>query len=324
MPKNLYPSKGTVLRGKSGRPTKKLESDTIKRYRKIAAEFQKELERIFLQKETPLARGLAEIFGKVKRVKKDQDIGYNKTAYKGKRKGPQNVYSGLLAAKRSLSLTDYDRLNALMQDASLRYVSRYQGVDAEKNTRETLENLYDNISEKNKEMFLQDARLANRIRKEAAIDIQKIIENTGVNLTAGRDAFVRKNVELIKTIREDLLGQVQTTILSYFDGEAIRPLGSMAGAIKKRFKVSDGRARVIARDQLGKTLSQIDQKRQKAAGFTKYMWRSVGDGRVRSRHRFLNGKIFTYGKNPVSGTNGERLPPGRPILCRCIAVAIFE
>lgn len=59
----------------------------------------------------------------------------------------------------------------------------------------------------------------------------------------------------------------------------------------------------------------LDGARQQAAGIVKYIWRSVGDDRVRPSHALNDGKIFTWG-------DGE--DPGEAFGCRCSAEPILE
>jgi SPP1 gp7 family putative phage head morphogenesis protein len=77
--------------------------------------------------------------------------------------------------------------------------------------------------------------------------------------------------------------------------------------------VSARRAEVIARDQVGKYNSKMNESRTKHLGITHYFWRSVGDESVRPEHKARNGKRFAYADPPSDG------PPGQPIQCRCYA-----
>lgn len=59
----------------------------------------------------------------------------------------------------------------------------------------------------------------------------------------------------------------------------------------------------------------LDGARQQAAGIVKYIWRSVGDDRVRPSHALNEGKIFT---------RGDDEDPGEAFGCRCSAEPILE
>lgn len=53
--------------------------------------------------------------------------------------------------------------------------------------------------------------------------------------------------------------------------------------------------------------------RQQEAGYTHYIWRTSGDGRVRSSHAANEGRIFAWGNPPSTGH------PGEDYGCRCRA-----
>jgi SPP1 gp7 family putative phage head morphogenesis protein len=75
------------------------------------------------------------------------------------------------------------------------------------------------------------------------------------------------------------------------------------------------RAKLIARDQVGKLNGQLNKTRQKAAGFDKYEWQTMQDKRVRPKHQALNGTIRTW---------GEGIEPGFEVACRCSAIPVWD
>lgn len=95
--------------------------------------------------------------------------------------------------------------------------------------------------------------------------------------------------------------------------------------------LTKNKAKLIARDQIGKLDGQLSMLRHGQLGVTRYVWRTSLDERVRGNpsgrypfavpsHWDLEGKIFDWvGKNasPIG-------PPGNPILCRCVAEPILE
>lgn len=82
---------------------------------------------------------------------------------------------------------------------------------------------------------------------------------------------------------------------------------------------NDRHAMLIARDQIGKLNGAITEATQQAAGITEFVWRSSRDERVRDLHVDLHDTTWRWDDLPESGTDGERLPPGLPIQCRCFA-----
>lgn len=77
------------------------------------------------------------------------------------------------------------------------------------------------------------------------------------------------------------------------------------------------RARLIARDQMGKLFSQLSMTRQEDLGVTEYTWRTVGDNAVRQLHQDRDGKKFSWDKPPSDGH------PGMAVNCRCIAEPVL-
>jgi len=91
-----------------------------------------------------------------------------------------------------------------------------------------------------------------------------------------------------------------------------------ADLLRKRYSVTQNRARLIARDQVAKLNGQLTQLRHEEMGVTHYTWRTSKDERVRSLHRDREGKRFSWQKPPSDGH------PGVPIQCRCTAEPDIE
>ncbi len=93
----------------------------------------------------------------------------------------------------------------------------------------------------------------------------------------------------------------------------------IAKSIRHLDGVTKRRAEVIARDQVVKQNGRMTEIRHRQIGATHYFWRTVGDGRVRQRHKDRNNVEFAY-NSPPSQTPDDG-PPGRPVQCRCWANA---
>ena len=129
---------------------------------------------------------------------------------------------------------------------------------------------------------------------------------------------IQENVSLINSMYSTYWHSLEKDIYrSITSGVGIT---SITDAITKRTGMGKKHADLIANDQTGTIISQLNAYRAKAAGAEKYLWRSMEDRRVRPKHRELDGKIFKYG-DPNGGDNGEL--PGEPIRCRCLAEPIF-
>lgn len=136
-------------------------------------------------------------------------------------------------------------------------------------------------------------------------DVQKLVEAT-----------TERNVALIKGLSSDIYKRIETTVwTAYADGTNSQQL---AKTLRTQMEFAPARAKLIARDQLGKYSGALDQARHAEAGLTFYKWKTVGDDRVRPTHKANNGKRFSYQKKPPNTGH-----PGEDIQCRCKAQAIL-
>lgn len=123
-----------------------------------------------------------------------------------------------------------------------------------------------------------------------------------------------ENTNLIKTLRQRYIDQTKADIYRIISSGG--GVSDLAHSITARTNMALRHADLIANDQTGTILSQIDAYRNQAAGTTRYIWRSMEDKRVRPKHRELDGKEFKY-NDPKGGDDG--MIPGQPIRCRCYA-----
>lgn len=129
---------------------------------------------------------------------------------------------------------------------------------------------------------------------------------------------LKENISLIESIPQELLfgtpnrKGVKDVILEGFQQGKLG--ADIAKDIQDRFVAdSPARARLIARDQIGKLNSAQVVDRFTTAGIEEFIWRTARDGRVRDEHEPLEGQTFSYasGGDPVEGF------PGEQIQCRC-------
>ncbi len=141
------------------------------------------------------------------------------------------------------------------------------------------------------------------------------------------DGFASENVALIKNVPEKLIAEIEQATTRAI-AEA-KPHRELAKDLETRFGYHRKRARLIARDQVGKLYGQINAERQKSIGVERFIWRTVGDIRVRGTpggpfanaepsHYDREGEIYEYDDPP----DGEL--PGVPILCRCYPEPVFD
>lgn len=92
----------------------------------------------------------------------------------------------------------------------------------------------------------------------------------------------------------------------------------LARTIKMTDDMARRHANFIARDQLGKFSSAINEAQAEYIGSKRYRWRTSLDNRVRPEHAKREGKIFYYSSPPKGGN------PGQDYRCRCVAEAIIN
>lgn len=169
-------------------------------------------------------------------------------------------------------------------------------------------------------------RHGDRMIAASAADAARVLrispEDNPAAVRAWLEAWRRENVNLITSIPANLLDEVLTLVTEAADRGTRNEV--LAKQIEKRFGVSRSRARLIARDQIGKANGQLTEIRHREAGVTRYRWSTSQDERVRPDHRRLNGKIFDWTDPPVVNKKGERRHPGGDIQCRCVAVPILD
>jgi SPP1 gp7 family putative phage head morphogenesis protein len=129
-------------------------------------------------------------------------------------------------------------------------------------------------------------------------------------------SFAFLNSRLITTVPEKYLDDIQQQI---FDGmgQGLRA-SEIASNLVDAYGVSERRAALIARDQIGKLNGNLNMLRNQSLGSTKYVWLTMGDDRVREEHQGYNGETFEWANPPADGN------PGSAINCRCVASPVFD
>lgn len=128
-----------------------------------------------------------------------------------------------------------------------------------------------------------------------------------------------ENTHLVLNLRDEFADKLQTDIYNAITkgGGA----GAVRDALVKRAGMTLRRADLIANDQTGTIIGQLNSYRHKKAGASRYIWQSQEDERVRPKHQALDRTVQKY-DDPNGGDDGEM--PGEPIRCRCVADPIFD
>lgn len=158
-------------------------------------------------------------------------------------------------------------------------------------------------------------KTVDAIKSQSRRDIARRIGINVGDVTTGPhvDAFLEENRRLIKSLAEEPARQVQALVREGLGGG--RRVGRLRDEIMERFNVAESRAQLIARTETAKLKAQIDAERVKRIGITHYIWRTVGDARVRDEHAAVDGQRFSY-DSPPSSVGAH---PGEQPNCRCWA-----
>lgn len=170
-----------------------------------------------------------------------------------------------------------------------------------------------------------ERRVNETLRRVLGIDITEVMRRE--NLEDLVETAVTRNVSLIKGLGSEISKRIELTVLeSAQNAETYRQLSQR---LREIHGFSQRRARLIARDQLGKFSGDLNRQRQEALGITEYVWDTSLDERVRGNpdgrypnarpsHWERHGKTFKWSSPPVDGH------PGIPIQCRCVARGVVE
>lgn len=162
-----------------------------------------------------------------------------------------------------------------------------------------------------------DSSFMAKAKKALGIDLSSVVR--GEDLTETLETAATRQAGLIKNLLDSFVQKVQTRVTTaVLTGQSAANLKKL---IAKDLGISDRRAKVIARDQISKVNSELTILRHTQAGISKYEWVTAHDERVRPLHRSIDGNTYQYGK-PTGAEEG--LPPGQPILCRCVGRPIIE
>lgn len=135
------------------------------------------------------------------------------------------------------------------------------------------------------------------------------------------NAIYSRNLALIQSIPQEIINRYRNAFLNSvnnFDREQMYKLAREYQLISLR------RARMIARDQTQKAVSDFTQARSQQLGFTHYRWVTSRDERVSQEHKHLEGRIYAY-DNPTAfiDKNKNIGHPSQRVNCRCHAVSVI-
>lgn len=142
------------------------------------------------------------------------------------------------------------------------------------------------------------------------------------------------NVNLIKSIHTDFIHDIGNVVFENLSKGGRHE--NLIKTIQERGKVTESRARLIARDQTAKLNAALTKTRTEALGVDLYEWGGAGDERERKTHSALNGKTCKYSDPTVYSDDGGKTwkkrksiggfegHPGEDYQCRCVALPVVK
>ena len=185
------------------------------------------------------------------------------------------------------------------------------------------------------------ANLANLSRNYRIREWKRIVRRTlGVNILEDyyrgdffrhmMRTWTRDNVNLITRVPQRTLSQMRDIIEDgYAEGRLMRDIGD---EIRDAYGMGKRHAQNIARDQMAKLNADMTEAQHKDAGVERFVWSTSTDERVRESHVSFHGKQFSWSDPPMdyysTKSRGNvpigRTVPGRSIMCRCVALPVFD
>lgn len=148
-----------------------------------------------------------------------------------------------------------------------------------------------------------------------------------------------QNFELIRSLSDTYISKVNSLVSKGVENgtrytDIIKQLRDMNDSL------SHNRAKLIARDQIGKLNGQLSKSRQLDAGVNDYTWSTAGDERVRGNprgpfkraipsHYAMDQLVCSWKDSSVYLSGGHWVPrtgimpkamPGEEIQCRCLGI----
>jgi len=172
---------------------------------------------------------------------------------------------------------------------------------------------------------------AQNIASRSSAQLKKILKDGGwtveFKMTAAMrdivDAAVHANVQLIKSIPQQYLGQVEQVVMQSV--QTGRDLEYVSNELQGRLGVTKKRAALIARDQNNKVSAAISRARQIEIGIEQAVWVHSGAGKEpRPSHVEAGRDKVRY--NVRDGWwdphEHKNILPGELINCRCFGRAV--
>lgn len=97
---------------------------------------------------------------------------------------------------------------------------------------------------------------------------------------------------------------------------------TVAAELQRTTEVTESRAMLIARTEVARSNSAINEARSKSVGSDGYIWRTAGDADVRESHAEMEGQFVRW-DDPPTLSDGETTHAGQIYNCRCYAESVL-
>ncbi|GAQ30224.1 phage head morphogenesis protein, SPP1 gp7 [Ralstonia sp. NT80] len=131
--------------------------------------------------------------------------------------------------------------------------------------------------------------------------------------------LLAEQVGLIQSIPREAAERVHRLTLEGIENSS--RAGAIATEIMRSGEVAKSRAMLIARTEVTRTATTLTEARAVHIGSPGYIWRTAGDGDVRTSHKEMNGQFVPWNKPPeLDGMTGHA---GCLPNCRCYAEPVL-
>ncbi len=165
-------------------------------------------------------------------------------------------------------------------------------------------------------------RTAARVNSQGRTFYEALRKEMERSVGGAVGAQIQRNAGIIRSLPFDIAKQVT----DFIGEEALkgRRASLIAADIQERFpRVSENKAKLIARTEVSKTSTALTQARAENIGANWYQWRTSEDARVRDSHRIMEGVLINWADPPSpERLDGQKNPPspyhaGEIYNCRC-------
>lgn len=172
------------------------------------------------------------------------------------------------------------------------------------------------------------SKLIQLLSPAFGVDIRPLMPESAMQPVMLRK--IRENAMLISSVPSYLQNLLVKDITKSFSNAGF-DRQAIYGSMKKKFGLTHNRAKLIARDQVSKTIGVFTQERHRQLGIEEYIWRTAKDPAVvgkpggiypkgnakHGNHYEREGIKFRWDDPPFDGH------PGQAIQCRCRAQAVI-